>query len=314
MLSFFYSLGLHCCIRRPQGLCSQAVRLQPADFELVLEVNGVVLTCPPAGQPTIRTWQEAAAAFAEADARSDQSPGRKGAAGTSPGSSCHLPVIRHCSLAAVRASKYRYSNRGAVGTTRIVAQWGWLPGGRWHSGAPTRTAAGRRKEACISVRRSYAAPSAKAGPGIDHLRPRALPPPAGPLTVLTLTGSCLSDPDVTLCARMAGQGLDLAAAKLPPAPPAPTTPSQPCPEPKTEGAEASCNTHAVHGGVGASSRLCVHVQPVRSAGLLFLEARRGRLLGPWWPVLVVPEGEVAAELNAMAAAEVEAAGGEWPTW
>lgn len=132
--------------------------------------------------------------------------------------------------------------------------------------------------------------------------------------MLTLTGSCLSDPDVTLCARMAGQDLHLAAAKLPPAPTDPSTPSQPCPEPKSEWSEAGCATDAAHGGVGGSSRLCVHVRPVRCAGLLFLEARRGRLLGPWWPVLVVPEAEVAAELNAMAAREVEAAGGEWPAW
>ncbi len=137
MRSLLYKSCLYCCIRSVRGLCSQAVRFRPADFELVLEVNGVVLTCPPAGQPTIRTWQEAVAAFADADARSDQGPGRKAAAGAgaagsslgaegagagagpSPGAQSHMPVIRHCSLAAVHASKY--SEHGAGGTHRSTA-------------------------------------------------------------------------------------------------------------------------------------------------------------------------------------------------
>ncbi|GLI62826.1 hypothetical protein VaNZ11_005576, partial [Volvox africanus] len=104
---------------------------------------------------------------------------------------------------------------------------------------------------------------------------------SAPVVYFVLYGDALTDDDVDICARMGGQNLRVIARKLPPL--------SACRDPG----------NGVDRCPATTSRVGVLVQPVRQGGLLILEPRRGRLLGKWWPLVVVPEPHVAGELNGM---------------
>lgn len=111
---------------------------------------------------------------------------------------------------------------------------------------------------------------------------------AAPVVHLVLHGAGLTDDDVSICGRMIGRDLQLVVRKLP----------------FSSAAGADKPTADCNGGhdssTGTASRVAVLVSPARRGGLLILEPRRGRLLGQWWPVVVVPEGLVAGEINHLA--------------
>ncbi|GFR51622.1 hypothetical protein Agub_g14049 [Astrephomene gubernaculifera] len=299
-----------------------------SDNEVILEVSGRVLCLHPSGEPlpggppprsglagsclplpppataassaAVLSWEEAAEAFARVDgtvaaaataAAACNSPARSNpvsqTASPLSGSSATdslCPSSSNTLLPSAPSSAATFAALGASGRMRLA---------RTSVDVAAAGAGAERVNECGLSGAAACGNGGGVGATSACLEAKQYMPPAilgcslaaarsASVLTFTLYGVVLDEQDVAICARMAGQSVPLVAAK-----PVKMTPS----------------SSSTSSGV----RVQVQVQPSRPMGLLVLEARRGRLLGEWWPLVVVADGGVAGELNALAE-EVAAAG------